>query len=233
MKTENEENQKLSIRKFIFSYEGVINWWNFIILLIFISCILGCLLYEPTKNDITILFHNDTLKVSPEDLSTHNMNLISTLQGRESTYINSIVSQEASIMQNRVIYMALIGVILTLLYKNNGNRNIYIILLFLIIFFYGLDIHQEDLLTRSAKTKGFTSKSLDFMVNLKPTDTIWYYIDYAERNSKFFEKYTEFPNRLYRKSHAAFKPKPIQFVYYFLPLIFIYFYVFKLGYREK
>ena len=228
-----------SLIKFLDSFKiFLFSWIGFVILLIAIVIffLYGHFSSEPIEKNITILFADSTLIVSQTELSTHNINLISTLQGREAIDINSIVSQVSVIIQNRVIYMALIGIILTLLLRNNRKTNnsfIYIFLLILIISFYGLDIHQEDLLTRSEDSKEITSNALDYMVNLKPTDTSWYYIDYAQRNSMLFEKNSEFCTRIPRKINAVFQ-KPngnlIQIIYYIFPWGLIYLYIFKMIY---
>jgi hypothetical protein len=229
-----------SFIKFIFTWIKYLFTWKGFWILLFVLGIFfffGHFFSEPFEKNITILFADSTLEVSQKNLSAHNANLISTLRERESMYISSIVSQVSAIMQNRVIYIALIGVILTLFfskYEKKNNSFIYIILLVLFILFYGLDVHQEDLLTRREKTKEITSNTLDYLVNLKPTDTSWYYIDYTKRNSMFFEKNSEFCTRIPRKIRSAYHPNVVQWIYYILPWFSIYFWRFFIfRYREK
>jgi hypothetical protein len=159
------------------------------------------------------------LQATRLELSNHNLNLISSLKMRESLGANSILSSEGGVRQTRSIYIGIIGVLLTFLFNRNGNRKTYIVLLSLIILFYGLDIHLVDLIQRSSDVKQITSDALDLIVKQNPTDSIWYNINYSLRDSQF-PKFHD--TRIFRKLNSAFHPNIDQMVFFIFPFIAIY-----------
>ena len=193
--------------------------------LLFILVICTKVFYNSVKLDSQILFADSTLKVTPSKLSQHNLDLISTLQMRETLGHNSILSSNDGLRQTRSIYIGVIGVLLTFIFSKLNDKNqiannkVYIIILILIVLFYGIDVHLKDLKQMITDSNKITSSSLDFIVKQKPPDYIWYNIDYSKRNLQ----YPEIKNaRIFRKLNEAFNPDITEIVFFILPFISIY-----------
>lgn len=253
---------------FLNSKEGLSIWIPLVILLFVLIPFYFCgsesnnyILYEQFKSDSSLLkteieilkpdstffLYVDSLKVSQIELSTHNKNLISTLQERESSNIYSIESQIESLRQTQTIYIIIIGVILTVVFRIYGKNEkkftkkffIIILLAFLILLFYGLDIHQKDLIMRSYKAKSVTSVALDSLVNRKANDNIWYKIDYANKKERLDSLIiSSKPRKIYAMLQ---KPCPdytkkdlIQIALYIIPFIIVYIsFIGLLYYKDK
>jgi hypothetical protein len=125
---------------------------------------------QPLRLNFQILVADNSLQVTPSELSAHNLNLISTLQSRESSGVNAIISGNNGLTQTRNIYIGIIGVLLTFVFSRKGDYKIYLVILSLIILFYGLDIHLSDLIQRSTEFNAVNSRSLELKVRLSPTD---------------------------------------------------------------
>ena len=175
--------------------------------------------YEPVKIDASILIADSSSQVTPSELFNHNVNLVSSLQMRESLDANSIISSNDGIRQTRSIYIGIVGILLTFVLTKNNKYGTYVILLCIIITFYGLDIHLSDLLQRSIVSKRITSNSLDLIVKEKPFDKIWYDINYSTRNFQFIRFHD---TRIWRKLKAAFHPEIVQLSFFIFPFITIY-----------
>ena len=200
-----------------------------------IFCVLGYVCYKPISSDIPILFHTDTLHVSYKDILINNSNLISTLQEREVSDRNSVTSQDDGIRATRSIFVGLMGILLVLIFnkKKRHTDHIYILILGLILTFFFLDIHLDDLKYRSALNQHTNSIALDTILEHSTIDTSWFYLDYGIRNSKI-DSLGEFSIRFSRKIHSVFElpPKIDRIIFYLLPLILVYLVLTKKN-REK
>ena len=191
------------------------------VIVIFLIILFTCtkIFYNPIKLDSPILVADSTLKCTFSELSQHNLNLISSLEMRETLGANSILSNNDGLRQTRSIYIGVIGILLTFIFTRRDNNKAYIIILSLIVLFYGLDIHLKDLIQRSIDSNQITSHALDSIVKQKPIDNIWYNIDYSKRN-------LQYPNirdaRIFRKLNAAFNPNIVQIVFFLFPFVAIY-----------
>jgi hypothetical protein len=219
-----------SIKKLFLSRIIIFVWLDIIILLLLISFfICGRIYYEPIKIDSPILYPDSSFHTSNTELFAHNADLISTLQERESLEANSISSENNGLRQTRSIYIGIIGVLLTFVFRKNERNNAYIIILVLIFLFYGLDIHLVDAINRSTDSKTITSKALELVINQKPNDAIWCDVNYTQRNSQFDKMHD---TRIPRKLLAAFNPDIVQTIFFVLPLVIIYI-ISTFKYRKK
>ena len=184
---------------------------------------------EPTKDSLTIVVPDSNVQATNSELSIHNTKLISTLQLRESLGSNSILSETDGLRQTRSIYIGILAALLTFIFGKNNNYKVYRIPLILIIIFYGLDLHLEDLIRRSTYFNEITSNSLDSIVTQKPYESIWYEINYTQRNLQFDNFHN---SRIVRKFNAIFDPDIAQSVFYISPLIVVYI-LLTLRYRKK
>lgn len=200
-----------------------------ILLILALIYLIGQLSYEHVIIDSSILYPDTTLHFSNLDLLTHKKNLISTLQERESLDHNSILSVKDWISQTRSIYIGIVGILLTFILGKSENIKSYFVLLSIITLFYGLDIHLKDRKNISEQSKALTSNTLDDILNQRPNATIWYDINYTQRNNQFERAHN---TRIPRKICKAFKPNIEQGLFFILPFVIVYRYsTFK--YRGK
>ena len=211
-------------------------WWHLgiILILLFLFCIGQQPYQKISYEEIRILFPNDSLDFSYSDLSKHNANLISTLQERESWNMSSISSDKTVILQFQGIYIGVISILLVLAVRTIRNRkNTLISMLVIILVFFLLDIHLEDLLERNIESYRLTGKSLNILINQKPNNPVWYELKYDSTdflpNDSLYNKLREVrynkikEDRHVRKIHSVFDlHNPVQDIFYRGPLILIY-----------
>jgi hypothetical protein len=198
-------------------------------MLLIVLLSIGYTFYRPVKVDSTILFPDTSARVTRSDLLTHNGNLISTLQARESQDVSSLLSQGDGLRQTRSIYVGIFGALLALALHNRDSNKSYIAILCAIVLLYALDVHLLDLIDRTSDSKRITSNALDSLVAQRPTNNIWYDMNYIQRNSQFEDVHDA---RIARKIRSAFRPDIAQAVFYVLPFCVFYF-VSTMRYRTK
>lgn len=209
------------------SIKNILTEYRFLILISALLISILLIIYftvpiEQIKFNSSILIQVDSTKATSNSILNHNERLISSLQVRESLDANSMFSQIDGIRQTRSIYVAIIGIILTLIFSNSKIERVfvYLSLLVIIFIFYGLDIHLEDLLERSKQTKDLTSNALNTLINEVPQDSIWYELNYKSRNIEF-EKLstTSFCRKLINMFHPS---DAVHVILYIIPLPIFY-----------
>jgi hypothetical protein len=138
---------------------------------------------------------------------------------RETIGNNSILASDDGLRQTRSIYIGIIGILLTFVFSKQNYQKAYVIILILVILFYGLDIHLSDLIQRTRDSNQMTAHALNQIVKQTPIDCTWYDIDYSKIKAQSHEVESV---RIFRKMNAAFNPDFVQMVFFLFPFIAIY-----------
>jgi len=173
----------------------------------------------PVQLNTKLLFQVDSIKANKSDILKHNEILITFLEERESADKASVNSHEDGLRQSRSVYLAIIGVMFTIIFRAQSDKQFHLVTLLIITLMYGLDIHLEDLIAREQVARDLDARSTESLINFAPTDTTWISFHSAIRDS-LIAKSTE-GSRL-RKLTAATKPNLFQLFYFLVPFIVVY-----------
>jgi|GEM_PF-5083478 len=146
----------------------------------------GSYIYEHKDITANIIKPDSTYFESTEQYQNHNRDVLNMLLAREVSDVVSISSESGSLVQIRAIYAGIMGIMLAIfLNQKVSKKSFYVLALILITIFHGYDIHLLDLINRSRDAKLITSKSIDTLVNIKPSDSTWYNVDFSTRNDEY------------------------------------------------
>lgn len=206
------------------------NWkiflWTISILLLTTSVIVVWSFDKPNEpidsKNVRVYDTIDSLSkhYAKNEIVEHNKIIISTLQVREATRDNAIVSRENNLREIRTIYVALLGIILAIVFNQKNNKKWVIFWLLLLIgSMYMIEVHLKDLLHREQGCCAVVHRSVEEIVNTDKIYDEYFVINYDELLNQQDKAHD---NRIYRKLWKAFDPDLEQWVLYVIPFLLIY-----------
>ena len=176
----------------------------------------------------TLVQHSTTLLVAdtvrhfrPDQIPTHNSNLINFLQANCARASSEIGVMENTKSQTRLFYVAIAAALITVLSGKNVTWNMLSVVgpMFLITLMYALEIHKDDANKRSFDCYTVEVRATEIVVNLHPNETTWYIKDgylLVQRDS-VLHKYS-----CSRKAMAFFHPTADQFTLFVVPFFIVF-----------
>ena len=154
------------------------------------------------------------------EIVEHNKIIISTLQEREATRDNAMVSRENNLREIRTIYVALLGIILAIVFNKKNNKKLVIFLLLLLIgSIYSIEVHVKDLLHREQGCCAVVHRSVEEIINSDKIYSEYFVINFDKLLNQQYEAHN---SRFSRKLWKAYDPDLEQIVLYVIPFVLIY-----------
>lgn len=185
---------------------------------------------EPIYSAKTKILYTDSSVCNSNLTLSHNSSIILLLQRREATEILLLRSNEEDLQDSKNIYIALMSVLLPLILlrskkedDKNHKENIKIGSLFILVIipcFLYLNSDIEEKQKRSEETCNFTHRALEELINSNQLSTVWFKLDYKDRNDQMSQVKHPFIRKLKRAAH----PNPETGIFYWFPWIVVYFY---------
>jgi hypothetical protein len=183
---------------------------------------------EPAINPSTKILCIDSSITNANLILSHNSSVIALLQQREATDAQLFASSEEELRQLRNIYIAIIAVLLPMIFigrTKEDEKNRFdiagiasLITLVLIPSFLYVNSDIEERLTRSDDANKITHRSLESLINSSQLSTLWYRVDYTNRNNQL----EHIAHPLMRKFRRAARPMPETLIFYWLPWIIVF-----------
>ncbi len=160
----------------------------------------------------------DTLKYSQSEIIFHNKSISDFLTELITNDQNSVISREESKMQMRLFYVAILSALISFLLnkKYNLNKKIIIVLIFIILSMYGLEIHNYDMLKRGQASLEVKVIATNTLLN-EDSSSVKYNLNLEPLISKMKDS----SNSLTRKIKTALIIDVERFIFYILPLMLL------------
>lgn len=213
-----------------------------IILFIILSLIIFIVIYlfyqgnpGPIYSGKTKILYTDSSVYKPNLTLSHNSSIILLLQQREATEMLLLRSNEEDLQDLKNIYFALMAVLLPLILlssqKKDDKENLKIGSLFILVIipcFLYLNSDIEERQKRSEETCNFTHKALEELINSNQLSTVWFKLDYKDRNDQMSRVKHSFIRKLIRAAH----PNSETIIFYWFPWMIGYLYQIKPIFRR-
>jgi len=203
-------------------------WSDFIIYPAILFLTINALFRFMGEPEEPFIAKNESVLNQIDSLSKYSSNplaqriwLVNVLQERMSLDGISISSVEETKMQLRLFYAAILAGVASILFTKGKkeSKTVGIVLLFLIVPMYLLEVHRNDLYQRQVTVYATKGIAVDFLVNLPPQDTTWYVLTNDNVNAAYN---LAGETRFRRKILTSLQPDPEQILFYLLPMWGIY-----------
>jgi hypothetical protein len=203
-----------------------VGWCLWLITVFFVACLLFGLA-RPSPRHVLIPYYTqllfpDTVRhFQAEKIQSHNANLMNFLQANLARASNDLAVMANTKSQTRMFYVLIAAALISVLSLKQVKWNVVTVIgpVFLIVAMYGLEIHQDDLNTRSTNGYYVEVHALAQLVDLHPNDPIWYVED--GRLVTAMDSSLNKTSRI-RKCLTACNPTLDQCILYVLPFLFAF-----------
>jgi hypothetical protein len=191
------------------------------------------------------IIENETVKCNHANLNEikdPKSLLISILLQREANQQTRLSSREDIIWQIRIVYLAFLGIVLSIIFggklkRKEKYRIIPVTIIYIIIIFY-IDLHYNDVNDRQYIKLSAYNKAIDSLDKYQIPDTICYNINYAKLDTIIIRtnKYAcwrELHNAYSKKYNKSFIEQITFYVIPFLIFCWIGIYLYKKGNNKK
>ncbi len=165
----------------------------------------------------TPVLKGDSVSLPLGQVQEHNSQLLHHMEVGETILGNLRVSRANTRMQVRLFYAAILtGLIALFLRHAQDPRPSGLLVCFIVLGMYGLDIQFADFDKRDTTASVARGKEIRKLVNLPPANTIWYSL---EDSTLWAQIEAARINSLQRKVGNSVRPNFEQSVFYIFPLI--------------